>query len=148
MTKSKDFEVGYGKPPPQHRFQKGQSGNPKGRKTRKLNESEVIAKVRDESMIVTINGKVQRLIAFEARVPIRQLDVYPNRSEPVDPVSRLSCHSQVGRSGASMRIRLSAAPTPSATASSSETSASGSSSMTSWPQAISLVVQPRACARR
>src|SRR5881394_3026742 len=25
------FEVGYGKPPQQHRFQKGQSGNPKGR---------------------------------------------------------------------------------------------------------------------
>src|SRR5688572_26990093 len=25
------FEVGYGKPPQEHRFQKGQSGNPKGR---------------------------------------------------------------------------------------------------------------------
>ena len=25
------FDVGYGKPPQQHRFQKGQSGNPKGR---------------------------------------------------------------------------------------------------------------------
>lgn len=27
----RDFEVGYGKPPQEHRFQKGQSGNPKGR---------------------------------------------------------------------------------------------------------------------
>lgn len=26
-----DFRVGYGKPPPEHRFQPGQSGNPKGR---------------------------------------------------------------------------------------------------------------------
>ncbi|GGL50717.1 DUF5681 domain-containing protein [Wenxinia marina] len=26
-----DYEVGYGKPPVQHRFKKGQSGNPRGR---------------------------------------------------------------------------------------------------------------------
>ena len=27
----RDYEVGYGKPPPEHRFKPGQSGNPKGR---------------------------------------------------------------------------------------------------------------------
>ncbi len=31
MTKKKDYEVGYGKPPTHSRFQPGQSGNPKGR---------------------------------------------------------------------------------------------------------------------
>ncbi len=28
---AKDYEVGYGKPPKEGRFKKGQSGNPKGR---------------------------------------------------------------------------------------------------------------------
>lgn len=31
MTKKKEYEVGYGKPPTHSRFQPGQSGNPKGR---------------------------------------------------------------------------------------------------------------------
>lgn len=32
MGKGKDYEVGYGKPPKEHRFPPGQSGNPAGRK--------------------------------------------------------------------------------------------------------------------
>jgi hypothetical protein len=68
MTKGKDYEIGYGKPPPQHRFQKGQSGNPRGRRKRKLNEAEIVAKVRDELITMTINGKTVRIGAFEAAV--------------------------------------------------------------------------------
>lgn len=68
MAKGEDYEVGYGKPPPQHRFKKGQSGNPRGRRRVKLNEAELIAKVRDELMSVTINGKLRRVTAFEAAI--------------------------------------------------------------------------------
>jgi hypothetical protein len=68
MADGKDYEVGYGKPPPQHRFKKGQSGNPRGRKSVKLNEAEIIAKVRDELVTMTINGKTTRITAFEAAV--------------------------------------------------------------------------------
>jgi hypothetical protein len=68
MADGKDYEVGYGKPPPQHRFKKGQSGNPRGRKSVKLNEAEIIAKVRDELIPMTINGKTTRITAFEAAV--------------------------------------------------------------------------------
>lgn len=66
MTKGKDYTVGYGKPPAQHRFKPGQSGNPRGRKSRKRNESEIIAMVRDELVTMTINGKTRRITAFEA----------------------------------------------------------------------------------
>lgn len=35
MADKKDYEVGYGKPPKSTQFQKGQSGNPKGRPKKK-----------------------------------------------------------------------------------------------------------------
>ena len=35
------YEVGYGKPPKEHRFQKGQSGNPRGRKKGSVNKPKV-----------------------------------------------------------------------------------------------------------
>jgi hypothetical protein len=42
---SKDYEVGKGKPPKHTRFQKGQSGNPSGRRRGSLN---VLTDMRDE----------------------------------------------------------------------------------------------------
>lgn len=38
MTKKKDYEVGYGKPPKEHQFKKGQSGNDKGRPKKVIGE--------------------------------------------------------------------------------------------------------------
>jgi hypothetical protein len=31
IEQSEDYEVGYGKPPKEHQFKKGRSGNPRGR---------------------------------------------------------------------------------------------------------------------
>lgn len=68
MADGQDYQVGYKKPPPQHRFKKGQSGNPRGRRSVKRNEAEIVAMVRDELVTVTINGKTKRVTAFEAGV--------------------------------------------------------------------------------
>jgi hypothetical protein len=40
QRKSKDYEVGYGKPPRQSRFQKGKSGNPSGSKRKVVDNVE------------------------------------------------------------------------------------------------------------
>lgn len=69
MDYPRDYEVGYSKPPRQHRFKPGQSGNPRGRSVRKADSGSL----RDEIMkeletVVTINENGK-----EVRVTKRQL---------------------------------------------------------------------------
>jgi hypothetical protein len=46
------YEIGYGKPPVHSRFQKGQSGNPKGRKKGSKNLSTLVTELLDERIAV------------------------------------------------------------------------------------------------
>lgn len=50
------YEVGYGKPPKQHRFRKGQSGNPKGRPKGSRNLETIIMDKLDEHITYSQNG--------------------------------------------------------------------------------------------
>lgn len=65
-----EYEVGYGKPPKESRFRKGQSGNPKGRK-KKPNAAPVplvdqIHKIMNEPIMVSQNGNQTSMPVFEA----------------------------------------------------------------------------------
>ena len=63
------YDVGKGKPPRQHRWQKGVSGNPSGPKRRKkavdATLPELVQDVLEETVVVTRNGRETRVTKLE-----------------------------------------------------------------------------------
>lgn len=74
-----DYEVGYARPPVTTRFQKGRSGNPKGRPVGSRSLDSLLTAALDESVMVNENGKRRTITKREAIV--RQL---VNRSASAD----------------------------------------------------------------
>lgn len=64
----KGYDVGYGKPPKQTRFSKGQSGNPKGRPRGAKNIATLFTEALKERVIVTENGRRRSISKQEALV--------------------------------------------------------------------------------
>jgi hypothetical protein len=64
----RDYVVGYGKPPVHTRFQKGQSGNPKGRPRGRKNMSTLLSDALNGSVIVVENGRRKKITKREAIV--------------------------------------------------------------------------------
>jgi hypothetical protein len=60
--------VGYGKPPLHSRFQKGRSGNPKGRPRGKKNMSTLLSTALNASIVVVANGRRKKITKREAIV--------------------------------------------------------------------------------
>ena len=61
-----DYEVGYAKPPKQHQFQKGQSGNPSGRSKGARNLKTIIDDVFSEPVRLRREGSVTEVPMVEA----------------------------------------------------------------------------------
>lgn len=69
MTRNRqdrDYEVGYGKPPKATQFEKGRSGNPKGRPKGSRNSGSIIRNIMDRKVTVRENGKERKSTVFEA----------------------------------------------------------------------------------
>jgi hypothetical protein len=66
--KEPDYAVGYGKPPRQTRFTKGQSGNPRGRSPGAKNLKTLLGNALNEFVIVTENGGRRKITKREAIV--------------------------------------------------------------------------------
>ncbi len=76
MSKNKkgkggDYDVGYGKPPKQHQFPKGTSGNLKGPPTKRKRKPIDVAAVLNEPLVVKKSGVRRKMPPFE--VGLRRL---------------------------------------------------------------------------
>ncbi len=66
--RGRDNEVGYGRPPRESQFRKGESGNPKGRPKGSLNLATVLDKTLREKVVINENGQRQQVTKMEAAV--------------------------------------------------------------------------------
>jgi hypothetical protein len=64
--KQKRTDVGYGRPPPDHQFKPGQSGNPKGRPKGLKNESTILKDLLKRKVATRESGRLRRVTIFEA----------------------------------------------------------------------------------
>ena len=65
---SDDYKVGYGKPPKQHQFKPGQSGNPKGRAKDSKNLSTDITEEMAEMIQLSESGQLKTITKQRAMV--------------------------------------------------------------------------------
>jgi hypothetical protein len=96
-----DYKVGYGKPPKNKRFQKGVSGNPKGRPKKCRNFYEVLIRESESLMPITENGQRKRLSKDE--VAIKQLINQAMSGNPSAQRMYFSLRQQAHENGALVR---------------------------------------------
>lgn len=65
-SRDADYAVGYGRPPRQHQFKAGQSGNPRGRPKGVRSEADILAKLLNKKIPIQDRGRVRHVSVLEA----------------------------------------------------------------------------------
>jgi hypothetical protein len=65
-TSDAPYETGYGKPPKQHQFKPGQSGNPRGRPKGAKNTATIIDEILNRKVRVRTGDTVRKMTVLEA----------------------------------------------------------------------------------
>jgi Family of unknown function (DUF5681) len=102
-----DYEVGYGKPPRDAGFKKGQSGNPRGRPPGSKNLTTLLNDALNQRVTITEDGRQRKITKREA--VMKQL---VNKSASADPRSLKMLLDLMLNLEA--RARTAGAPTPAA----------------------------------
>jgi len=64
------YDIGYGKPPAQHRFKKGQSGNPSGKRKGALNVMSLLEQALLDLVVVNEGGQRSTISKGEALIKL------------------------------------------------------------------------------
>jgi hypothetical protein len=65
-SSSRSYETGYGRPPKQHQFKPGQSGNPRGRPKGSKNTSTIIDEILNRKVRIRTERGVRKITVHEA----------------------------------------------------------------------------------
>jgi hypothetical protein len=66
LSSRSNYEVGYGKPPRQHQFRRGQSGNPKGRQKGIKNAATILQEILNTRIDIRTGGTTRKVSVIEA----------------------------------------------------------------------------------
>jgi hypothetical protein len=64
-SRHRDYKVGKGRPPKEHRFKPGQSGNPKGRPKGSKNHATMAKAALGRKVVATVNGSRRSMTVVE-----------------------------------------------------------------------------------
>jgi hypothetical protein len=85
-----DYEVGYGRPPKHTRFQKGTSGNSKGRPRKPLDFDHELIRESEAFMTITENGRPKRVSKHNVALKQLMKQAMTGNILPLDSILRIA----------------------------------------------------------